>query len=270
MKIVFKRPAHRRRRNVPLRARHPGVRRVPQPRQRGRPTKTSSTSPASYEGVGLEVAMQYSGEFTENVHSYVNNICTIEGGTHLSGFRAAITRTHQRLRQEVGPLQGPRPQRRRLPRGADGRHLAPRARAAVRGPDQDQAGQQRDRGDRQLGGGRLPGRVSRREPQDGQDHRAERACWRPRPARAPARPGSWSASARAPSAAAACPASSATAPAATSNAASCTWSRAIRPAAAPRAAASASTRPSSPCAARSSTPTSRATTRCWPTKRSAA
>jgi DNA gyrase subunit B len=46
-----------------------------------------------YDGVGLEVALQYSGEFTENVHSYVNNICTTEGGTHVSGFRAAITRT---------------------------------------------------------------------------------------------------------------------------------------------------------------------------------
>ncbi len=46
-----------------------------------------------FQGVGLEVAMQYSGEFTENVHSYVNNICTIEGGTHVSGFRAALTRT---------------------------------------------------------------------------------------------------------------------------------------------------------------------------------
>ncbi|MBU4271349.1 MAG: DNA gyrase subunit B [Planctomycetes bacterium] len=46
-----------------------------------------------YDGVGLDVALQYSNEFTENVHSYVNNICTTEGGTHLSGFRAAITRT---------------------------------------------------------------------------------------------------------------------------------------------------------------------------------
>ena len=46
-----------------------------------------------FEDVGLEIAMQYSGEFTENVHSYVNNICTIEGGTHVSGFRAALTRT---------------------------------------------------------------------------------------------------------------------------------------------------------------------------------
>lgn len=46
-----------------------------------------------FQGIGLEVAMQYSSEFTENVHSYVNNICTTEGGTHVSGFRAAITRS---------------------------------------------------------------------------------------------------------------------------------------------------------------------------------
>ncbi len=45
------------------------------------------------EGVGYEIAMQYSGEFTENLHSYVNNIHTIEGGTHVSGFRSALTRT---------------------------------------------------------------------------------------------------------------------------------------------------------------------------------
>jgi DNA gyrase subunit B len=46
-----------------------------------------------YEGVGLEVAVQYSGEYTENLHSFVNNISTTEGGTHVSGFRAALTRT---------------------------------------------------------------------------------------------------------------------------------------------------------------------------------
>ena len=45
------------------------------------------------EGVGYEVALQYSNEYTENVHSYVNNIHTTEGGTHVSGFRAALTRT---------------------------------------------------------------------------------------------------------------------------------------------------------------------------------
>ena len=45
------------------------------------------------EGVSLEIAVQYSGEYTENVHTYVNNINTTEGGTHLSGFRSALTRT---------------------------------------------------------------------------------------------------------------------------------------------------------------------------------
>ncbi len=45
------------------------------------------------EIVGYEIAIQYSGEYTENVHSYVNNICTTEGGTHVSGFRAALTRS---------------------------------------------------------------------------------------------------------------------------------------------------------------------------------
>ena len=45
------------------------------------------------EGLGFQIAFQYSDEYTENVHSYVNNIHTIEGGTHVSGFRSALTRT---------------------------------------------------------------------------------------------------------------------------------------------------------------------------------
>ncbi|QGJ70906.1 DNA gyrase subunit B [Planctomycetales bacterium 10988] len=48
---------------------------------------------AEHEGVQIEIALQYTSEFTENVHSYVNNINTIEGGTHVSGFRSALTRT---------------------------------------------------------------------------------------------------------------------------------------------------------------------------------
>ncbi len=46
----------------------------------------------SREGVRFQIALQYSTEYTENVQSYVNNIHTIEGGTHVSGFRSALTR----------------------------------------------------------------------------------------------------------------------------------------------------------------------------------
>jgi DNA gyrase subunit B len=57
------------------------------------------------EGVGYEVALQYCGEYTENVHSYVNNINTIEGGTHVSGFRAALTRTLNQYGKKEGLLK---------------------------------------------------------------------------------------------------------------------------------------------------------------------
>jgi DNA gyrase subunit B len=45
------------------------------------------------QGVPIEVAIMYNNEYSENIHSYVNNINTIEGGTHLQGFRTALTRT---------------------------------------------------------------------------------------------------------------------------------------------------------------------------------
>jgi len=46
-------------------------------------------------GVEVEAAFQYCSEYTENVHCYANNINTIDGGTHLTGFRSALTRTLQ-------------------------------------------------------------------------------------------------------------------------------------------------------------------------------
>jgi DNA gyrase subunit B len=45
------------------------------------------------EGSTLEIAMQWTGAYTESVHSFANNINTHEGGTHLTGFRTALTRT---------------------------------------------------------------------------------------------------------------------------------------------------------------------------------
>ncbi len=45
------------------------------------------------QGIPIEVAVMYNTDYAENIHSYVNNINTIEGGTHLVGFRMALTRT---------------------------------------------------------------------------------------------------------------------------------------------------------------------------------
>ena len=55
-------------------------------------------------GTPVEVAMQYNNSFSENVHSYVNNINTFEGGTHLTGFRRALTRTLKKYADESGML----------------------------------------------------------------------------------------------------------------------------------------------------------------------
>ena len=55
-------------------------------------------------GVPVEVAMHYNNSYSENIHSYVNNINTHEGGTHLSGFRRALTRTLKKYADESGML----------------------------------------------------------------------------------------------------------------------------------------------------------------------
>ncbi len=50
----------------------------------------------------VELALQYNTSFSENVHSYVNNINTIEGGTHLAGFRRGLTRTLKKYAEDSG------------------------------------------------------------------------------------------------------------------------------------------------------------------------
>jgi DNA gyrase, B subunit len=56
-------------------------------------------------GTPVEIAMSYNTTFNENVHSYVNNINTIEGGTHVSGFRRGLTRTLKRYADENKMLE---------------------------------------------------------------------------------------------------------------------------------------------------------------------
>lgn len=55
-------------------------------------------------GVPVEVAMVYNSTFTENIHSYVNNINTHEGGTHLAGFRRGLTATLKKYAETSGML----------------------------------------------------------------------------------------------------------------------------------------------------------------------
>ena len=54
--------------------------------------------------VPVEIALHYNTSFTENIHSYVNNINTIEGGTHLTGFRRGLTRTLKNYADTSGML----------------------------------------------------------------------------------------------------------------------------------------------------------------------
>jgi DNA gyrase subunit B len=55
-------------------------------------------------GIPVEIAMQYNTSFAENIHSYVNNINTHEGGTHLAGFRRGLTRTLKNYAEKSGML----------------------------------------------------------------------------------------------------------------------------------------------------------------------
>ena len=56
-------------------------------------------------GTPIEVAIMYNTSFGENIHSYVNNINTIEGGTHLAGFRMALTRVLKKYAEETAAKQ---------------------------------------------------------------------------------------------------------------------------------------------------------------------
>jgi DNA gyrase subunit B len=57
------------------------------------------------QGIPIEIAFQYNAGYSENLHSYVNNINTIEGGTHVAGFRRGLTRTLKSYADKEGLLK---------------------------------------------------------------------------------------------------------------------------------------------------------------------
>ena len=57
------------------------------------------------QNIPIEVAIMYNTSYNENIHSYVNNINTIEGGTHLAGFRRALTRTLKKYAEDSKALE---------------------------------------------------------------------------------------------------------------------------------------------------------------------
>ena len=89
----------------------------------------------------MEVALQYNDSYSENVFSFANNINTVDGGSHLSGFRSALTRTINAAAAADGLVQGRQrePDRRRRARRLDRGGQRETAATPVRRPDQGQA-----------------------------------------------------------------------------------------------------------------------------------
>ncbi len=114
----------------------------------------------------VEVALQYNDTYTENVLAFANNINTVDGGTHVTGFRAALTSSLNDWARKAGVLKGSdsQPLRRRRPRGPHGGHQRQADRSPVRGPDEGQARQRRGEGPGPGRGRRQPDAVPRGEP----------------------------------------------------------------------------------------------------------
>jgi len=79
-----------------------GVHQASQSRQVGVCTNKPIYMEPSATAVAMELAMQYNDGYSETVFSFANNINTVDGGTHLSGFRTSLTRTINYAGQQLG------------------------------------------------------------------------------------------------------------------------------------------------------------------------
>jgi DNA gyrase subunit B len=96
---------------------------------------------AMRDGVEMDIALQYNDSYSDTVFSFANNINTVDGGSHLSGFRTSLTRTINAVGQALGLFKDMKENLsgddvREGPGGRDQRQAVA---AAVRGPDQGQA-----------------------------------------------------------------------------------------------------------------------------------
>ena len=115
------------------------------------------------DGIDAEISLQWNDGYADTVYSFANNINTQEGGTHLSGFRSALTRTVNTYanRNNLAPDLKESISGDRYPRRPVGGGQRQGSASAVRRADQDQAGQHggagHRRGDRQRSPRRVPG-----------------------------------------------------------------------------------------------------------------
>ena len=221
------------------------------------------------DGIDVEIALQYNDSYSELVFSFANNINTVDGGTHLSGFRAALTRTINNYAAKSNLAKDLKD----ASISGDDVREGLTAVVSVKIPQPQFEGQTKAK----LGNTEVKGIVEAivndklgqylEENPAVAKRSSARPSTRPAPAKPPARP-AISSAARALSTAAACPASWPTARSAIRRRASSTSSRANRPAARPSRAATAGTRRSCRSRARSSTSKRPASTRCWATTKS--
>jgi DNA gyrase/topoisomerase IV subunit B len=181
----------------------------------------------------MEIALQYNDGYSETLFSFANNINTVDGGSHLSGFRSALTRTINAYGQQAGLFKD-------LKENLTGDDVREGLTAviSVKLPQPQFEGQTKGKlnSDIRARGStrqRETRRVLRQEPAVMKKIVGKAIDASPAPAKPPARPAT-SPAARARSIPAACPANWPTARSAIRTAANCSWSRVSRPAAPPK------------------------------------